>query len=147
MMEIGTDKGIIRIAAGEYAPFQELQHLFLVGDLKRPNPHPFVRDKRIELILCFYQAGDGGEFHWHGEVTEYEVVLEGRIAYIEAANGATLWFGPGDCSVIPPGLCVKRVVQERSRTVAIKVPSSAEKVHCRSCRRQCISRIEQCEEN
>jgi hypothetical protein len=37
---------------------------------------------------------------------------------------------------------VKRLIPERSRTVAIKVPSSAEKIQCRACSRECPSRQE-----
>jgi hypothetical protein len=133
---------IQRIARQEYEPFQELRHLFLVGDLRLPNPHPFVRDERLELILCFYQAGDDGLPHWHEKVTEYEVVLEGEVGNLDVATGETHWFRPGDLRILPPGTCVKRILRGPARTVAIKVPSNAEKVHCAQCPRECGSRLE-----
>ena len=133
---------IRRIGREEYEPFADLRHLFVVGDLKRPNPHPFVRDPRLELILCFYQPGDDGLPHWHREVTEYEVVIEGEVGHLDTATGETHWFGPGDVRVLPPGVCVQRLVRKRTRTVAIKVPSSAEKVHCAQCPRECARRVE-----
>ena len=133
---------IRRIAREEYERFTDLRHLFLVGDLKRPNPHPFVRDERLELILCFYQAGDDGLPHWHKEITEYEVVLEGEVGDLDVATGEIHWFGPGDFRAVPPGTCVKRLVRQAARTVAIKAPSSAEKVHCAQCTRECGSRVE-----
>lgn len=126
----------------EYAPFSDRKHLFLAGDLRHPNPHPFIRDARIEWIECFYEAGDDGLPHWHREVTEYETVLEGEIGYFEAATGETNWFRPGDFSAIPAGVCVKRIVRERSRTVAVKVPSSGERVVCSCCPRECAWRID-----
>jgi len=130
-----------RIAREEYEPFRALKHLFIVGDLQRPNPHPFVRDARLELILCFYGAGDDGVPHWHAEVTEYELVLEGEVGHRDIATGETRWSGPGDVSVIAPGECVQRLVRTATRTVAVKVPSSAEKVHCGACARECGARL------
>lgn len=133
---------IHRIDREEYEQFADLGHLFLVGDLKRPNPHPFVRDSRLELILCFYQAGDDGLPHWHQDVTEYEVVLEGEVGHLDVVTGEIQWFGPGDFRAVEPGTCLKRLVRKAARTVAVKTPSSAEKVHCAQCRRECNSRVE-----
>jgi hypothetical protein len=133
---------IQRIGREEYEPFADLRHLFLVGDLQRPNPHPFVRDSRLELILCFYQPGDDGLPHWHEKVTEYEVVLEGEVGHLDVATGETHWFGPGDVRVLTPGVCMKRLLRRAARTVAVKVPSNAEKVHCAQCPRECASRLE-----
>jgi len=141
MMERFTNGAVLRIARGEYEPFADLRHLFLVGDLKRTNPHPFVRDSRLEMILCYYQPGDDGLHHWHREVTEYEVVLEGEVGHLDVVTGETHWFGPGDVRVLPPGVCVQRRIRSAARTVAIKVPSSDDKVHCAQCSRECASRI------
>jgi mannose-6-phosphate isomerase-like protein (cupin superfamily) len=132
---------VLAIRREEYAPFENQKHLFLTGDLQQPNSHPFFRDARIECILCFYQPGDNGAFHWHNELTEYETVLEGEIGYFEVATGETNWFREGDFIVIPPGVCVKRVVRERARTLAMKVPSSAERTTCSCCERECAWRI------
>jgi len=130
-----------RIARVEYESFAALKHLFLVGNLQRQNPHPFVRDRRLELILCFYDPGDDGLPHWHAEVTEYELVLEGDIGHRDTVTGETYWFGPGDLRVLEPGACVQRIVRAPTRTVAIKVPSNAEKVHCGECPRECAARL------
>jgi quercetin dioxygenase-like cupin family protein len=146
MTERRTNGSVLQIGRAEYEPFAGLKHLFLVGDLQRENPHPFVRDPRLELILCFYNPGDDGLPHWHREVTEYEVVLEGEVGYFDIGAGETHCFGPGDLSVLPPGTCVKRIVRTSARTVAIKVPSSAEKVHCAECARDCASRLSPCRE-
>jgi quercetin dioxygenase-like cupin family protein len=141
MREQQTRKRVGIIRRDEYSPFEDRKHVFLTGDLQRPNPHAFVRDPRLEWILCFYEPGDDGLPHWHSEVTEYETVLEGEIGYFEAATGETNWFRAGDFSVIPAGVCVTRVVRERSRTVAVKVPSSGERVVCTGCPRECAWRI------
>ncbi len=140
-MERKTTGSVQRIDRSEYEPFAALQHLFLVGDLQRETPHPFVRDPRLELILCCYKPGDDGLPHWHREVTEYEIVIKGESEILEVATGQTHRFGAGDLIVIPPGACVKRQVHTPLRTVAIKVPSSAEKVHCAGCQRECSARL------
>ena len=125
----------------EYLPFSDQKHVFLTGDLQQPNPNPFIRDSRLEWILCFYEPGDDGVPHWHRNVTEYESIVEGEVGYFEAATGETSWFRAGDFSAIPAGVCVRRIVRERSRTIAVKVPSSAERVVCGSCARECAWRI------
>lgn len=131
-----------RIAFDSYGPhLEEIQHLFLVGDLRLPTPHPFFRDSRVEMILATYDAGDDGQFHWHREVTEYEMILEGTIGYQHASDGRTILFGPGDLSLVAEGECVRRLVPARSRTLAIKVPSRpGDKVHCDQCGRDCTFR-------
>jgi mannose-6-phosphate isomerase-like protein (cupin superfamily) len=132
-----------RIAAEEYgSSFGALQHIFLVGNLQRPCPHPFFRDQRMELIVCQYEAGDHGRFHWHPEVTEYEFVVEGEVAYREAATGETTVFRAGDLATVPAGVCVERIMRTPSRTLAVKVPSNDMKIHCRDCRRECRLRVE-----
>ena len=141
MTEQQTGKRVAIIRRDEYSPFENQKHLFLTGDLQLPNPHAFIRDARLEWILCFYEAGDNGVPHWHPEVTEYETVLEGEIGYFEAATGETNWFRSGDFSAIPAGVCVTRIVRERSRTVAVKVPSNGERVVCTGCPRECAWRI------
>ena len=141
MMERPVNGSVQRINRSEYEPFIERQHLFLVGNLQRENPHPFVRDQRLELILCYYQPGDDGLPHWHREVTEYEIVLEGVSEALDVATGRTHWFGVGDLIVIPPGVCVQRLIRKPTRTLAIKIPSHAEKVHCAGCSRECPARL------
>lgn len=141
MSEPQTADRIKVIRRDDYSPFTDQKHLFLTGDLQRPNPHSFIRDPRLEWIFCFYEAGDDGVPHWHKDVTEYETVLEGEIGYFEAATGETNWFRTGDFSAIPAGVCVTRIVRERSRTIAVKVPSSGERVVCTGCTRECAFRI------
>jgi mannose-6-phosphate isomerase-like protein (cupin superfamily) len=131
--------GVIR--REEYVPFAGQKHVFLTGDLKRPNPNPFIREPRLEWVFCFYEAGDDGVPHWHRQVTEYETVLEGEIGYLEAASGETTWLQPGDFTTVPAGVCVKRIVRTRSRTIATKVPSLDERVVCSECARECRARI------
>lgn len=131
-----------RISSESYVEFApELKHIFLAGNLKKSTPHPFVRDDRVEVIACFYDAGDDGRFHWHPEVTEYEFVLSGKIGYLDVRNGETLWYEQGDFSIVPAEACVKRIVPVASRTLAIKVPSDSRKVHCDGCDRLCDFRV------
>jgi quercetin dioxygenase-like cupin family protein len=142
-MERPLTGGVVRIRHAEYAEaLPELKHVFLVGDLQRPTPHPFIRDRRVELIVVSYEAGDEGRYHWHPDVTEYEIVTEGEIGYFEVATGETHWFDAGDLIAIPAGACVKRLVRRPARGVTLKVPSAAGKVHCQCCARECAWRVE-----
>jgi hypothetical protein len=144
-MERAVGDRIVRIDRAEYAGALPVdKHVFLVGDLRRPTSHPFVRDARVELIVVDYVAGDDGAAHWHPDVTEYELVLEGEIGYFEVATGTTHWFAPGDLVAIPPRACVRRVVRRAARGLAVKVPSSAGKVHCDACARACAWRVAPC---
>ena len=136
-----TDK--LRIIRKEdYEPFATaLKHVYLTGDLQRPPPNPFARDGRVEMVLCFYEEGDDAPFHWHSEVTEYDLVIEGELAFVNAADGETLSYGPGDLCVIPAGTCINRLVRRPARTVTMKVPSlSHDKVECPDCERDCAFR-------
>ena len=144
MNELSTSdfSGIDVIRADTWQQYAAtLKHVFLVGNLQRPIPHPFLRREDIEVIMCHYQPGDDGIPHWHQEVDEIEVVLAGRLGYHEIATNTTQWFGPGDLFIIGRGICVQRFVREPARTLAIKIPSSAEKVQCQLCSRNCTFRI------
>jgi hypothetical protein len=142
-MERTDPNGLVRIGSQEYEPhFQDLQHIFLVGDLKNASPHPFFRDPRVEFIVCEYAVGDHGAYHWHPVTTEYEFVLEGSMVYQDAATGEMQRFRPGDLRMVPPGACVRRFIDEPCRTVAIKVPSGDRKIHCRDCQRSCEERMQ-----
>lgn len=131
------------IRAGDYAPGRTPEsHIFLVGNLGRPTDTPYFRESRLEWIVCRYQAGEDGRPHWHESVTEYEMVLEGRVGYFEIATEQMHWFDPGDFFRIPPRACVKRIVPMAAGTIAVKVPSNPEKVHCCDCSRDCPHRLE-----
>lgn len=141
-MEHKLGKKVQRIALSEYAEvLPAIKHVFLVGDLQKPTPHPFIREQRVELIVCSYQPNDNGQFHWHPRVTEYEWVVEGEIGYFEVATEQTHWFTAGDLIVIPNGVCVRRLVREVARTIALKIPSLDEKIHCAQCNRTCSWRV------
>lgn len=133
-------EGLIRIEAQQLEPFRDLKHVFLVGNLQHEVCHPFVRDDRLEVILCYYEAGDDGLFHRHPHVTEYEYVLAGSVSYFDVATGQEVSFSTGDFCVIPAGICVQRRVRQRARTLALKVPSADDKVHCAECDRECAYR-------
>lgn len=119
-----------------------LKHVFLVGDLQRAVPHPFLRRSDAEIIWCEYNAGDDGRPHWHATVDEIEVVLKGEVGYRDIGSEEVFWFREGDLVNVPRGVCVERFVREPARTLAIKLPSRAEKVHCGECRRACAQRRE-----
>jgi ethanolamine utilization protein EutQ (cupin superfamily) len=137
-----------KIAAADYGSSVGTQpHIFLVGDLQRPCPHPFFRDARVEVIACHYQSGDHGAFHWHPGVTEYEYIVEGEVVYREAATGKVTVFHAGDLATVPAGVCVERRIDAPCRTLAVKVPSDHVKIHCRECSRACDYRVEPFQEN
>jgi mannose-6-phosphate isomerase-like protein (cupin superfamily) len=133
--------GLTAVRRGEYDEYRsQLEHLFLTGDLRLPTPHPFFRRDDIEVILCTYDAGDVGEPHWHENVDELEMVLEGELQYREAPSGRTFTFETGDFVHIPKGTCVKRNVLSASRTLAMKIPSDSSRVVCSDCARVCSYR-------
>jgi uncharacterized cupin superfamily protein len=130
------------IARKEYQAYAgPLKHLYLVGNLQRPVPHPFFRETRAEIALCTLQPGDNGRFHWHPFVTEYEHILEGRLGYFSVAEGRETWFEAGDLISVPAGVCVRRLVREPVRTLTVKVPSQDDKIHCERCDRICPHRV------
>ena len=120
-----------------------LKHVFLAGNLQRPVPHPFLRRTDAEIIWCDYQAGDNGRPHWHAEVDEIEIVLRGRIGCRDIATGEVIWFEAGDLLSVSRGVCVERIIAEPTQTLAVKLPSRQDKVHCRDCDRTCAQRREE----
>ena len=130
---------VSRIARDDYfLHSRELQHVFLTGDLRKSTPHPFFRDERVEFIYCDYQAGDDGEFHWHHDITEYQIVVSGAFGHLDAASGETVWCGAGDVSTTPAGICTKRIIRDDTVTIALKIPSiPGDKVFCADCARVC----------
>ena len=121
--------------------YKENKHVFLVGNLTKPTKYPFIRDSRVEFIVCSYKTGDHGDFHWHEDLDEYEIVIEGTIGYHYACSDVKEWFRKGDFSFIPAGVCVKRLVNEPARTIAVKVPSNSSKTFCNQCNRICHNRL------
>ena len=110
--------------------FKNNSHVFLVGDLKKSINHDYIKDTRIEFILCRYEKGDHGEPHWHPETDEYEIITSGKIGYQDCMSGNITWYQKGDFSYIPAKKCVKRLVYTKSETIAVKVPSDDKKYIC-----------------
>ncbi len=139
----GVPSGIHFIPATSYlGSSTSAKHVFLVGNLQRPSDTPFFRDERVEWIVCRYDADDDGQPHWHDVVTEYEMVTDGTVGYLEIATDTIHWFRAGDFFTIPRGVCVKRLVPDRATSIVIKIPSRSDKVHCDSCERVCLHRLE-----
>lgn len=134
--------GEISYIRHESYDFDKAQHLFLIGDLKNKQLAPFFFDKRIELILCNYAVGENSIPHWHSVVDEYEIIIAGELVYIDSQSKKRLIFNKGDLVKIPSGVCVQRIVNEPTTTIAIKVPSNNEKIMCCQCERNCDSRMD-----
>lgn len=132
---------MIKIPKKEYENL-ELKHIFLAGELQRKVPHRFIKDNRLEFILCRYNEGDHGEYHRHPYIDEYEIVIDGKMGYKSAFTGEYLQFEKGDFIHIPAGLCVRRIVIRKSQTLTIKVPSRDDKITCNICpwKGKCIKR-------
>jgi quercetin dioxygenase-like cupin family protein len=140
--DCSLDQRVVQIKRAEYNhALSGLRHIFLVGNLQRPTPHPFLKDERLEVVLCHYHVGDDGRYHWHRGVTEYEIVIEGEIGYFEVSTDQVHWLRPGDFVMIPAGTCVKRLVRDSAYALAVKIPSADDKVHCSECHRHCNWRM------
>jgi len=134
--------GISSISAASWNHSIEiLKHTFLVRNLKKSVPHPFLRRNDLELIICSYVAGDHGEPHWHLEVDEFEFVIDGAVIYEESQTGEIHHFIKNDLIHIPMGVCVKRIVTSTCKTLTVKIPSKLDKVICSACSRICTKRI------
>jgi mannose-6-phosphate isomerase-like protein (cupin superfamily) len=141
-MEKTVSGNVVRIGREEYQDsLAGMRHLFLVGDLKRPTPAPFIRDQHLEMVYCEYQAGDVEAFHWHSVVTEYEFVIEGKLSIIEVDSSQEHILSTGDMFAIPPNACVCRAFLQPTRTMTIKVPSCSDKINCPLCERDCSFRM------
>jgi hypothetical protein len=110
-----------KINLSEYRKYvPELKHVYLTGDLKQPVLHPSIRDLRVEFILTSYVSRDHGLIHWHSEVTEYEVMIEGKMAYFDVATKNVLSIAPEISSsfslgIVSDALSKKAVDPSRSK--------------------------------
>jgi hypothetical protein len=141
MNKVADESNIGVIRAKQWRPYaKEFAHVFLAGNLQRPVPHPYFQRDDVEIICCDYAPGAHGLPHWHAQVDEFELVISGRVGYVETTTAALHWFDAGDLINIEHGICVTRVVEIPTQTIAIKLPSSSEKVHCAQCDRSCRQR-------
>ena len=75
---------------------------YLVGDLKLPQELEFIRDKDVEMGMTNYSEYALEKPHYHTEVTEYQIILNGSAKYIDLDLNKEITVTKGDVFVIRP---------------------------------------------
>lgn len=86
---------------------------WFIGDF----PEAVVRTKDFEVCWSTNQAGNVDRPHYHKEITEVQLITEGRMII----NGEE--FGPGDIYISEPGEEYRAHYLEDTQVVAVKFPS------------------------
>ena len=137
-----------QIQASDYLPFLDaLKHVYVVGDLQQPVPHPFIRDDRLELVIVAYPAGTVHQRHWHAELTEYMVVIAGELRAVMIPSGEELIIQAGDMLHVPPETCLQLTTIDDANLMVVKVPSVNDKITCNRCQRDCEWRLDESHED
>lgn len=141
-MQKFSPENLLHVTSAEITAYTEaFKHLYLVGNLQKPVPHPYVVDQRLEFVLCNYESGDQGIRHWHRELTEYTFVIQGRLSYMDIVSEQVYDLESGDFFVIPAGQCMSLTIDRPTTALTIKVPSILDKVYCTQCSRVCKARL------
>ncbi len=116
---------------------------YLVGNLKRPQQLPFVRDDAVEIGITYYDKNTEEPAHWHPFQREYQYVLMGSTVYRDSITGHEYRYQAGDFYAILPEICYSQESTAETTILFIKHPAVDDKMVCRNCLREnCPSRLE-----
>lgn len=105
---------------------------YLVGDLKRPQKLPHIKNKNLEVGITRYNEGGKEEPHYHSTATEYQYVISGSTTYFDLGSSEEHKFFQGDFYVIQPNTIYAQKSLPGTTILFIKVPSINDKHVVRS---------------
>lgn len=100
---------------------------YLVGDLKRPQKLPHIKDENLEMGITSYSEGGIEGPHYHSTATEYQYVLSGSTTYFDLGSNKEHKFSQGDFYVIHPNTTYAQKSLPGTAILFIKVPSINDK--------------------
>ena len=100
---------------------------YLVGDLKKPQLLPFIRDTQLEIGITDYKEFTVEKPHVHDQTHEYQYMLQGETEYMNVDTGEVFRFSEGDFYYIPTHTPYAQKSKPGTRILCIKTPSLNDK--------------------
>lgn len=105
---------------------------YLTGDLKLPQVLDYIKDDNVEIGISRYKEYGVEEPHYHNEVSEYHIILEGKTKYVDVSENIEYSFQKGDFYIIRPNTIYIQKSLEGTQLMFIKVPGKNDKVKVES---------------
>lgn len=100
---------------------------YLVGHLQRPQNLAHLDSEDVEIGISSYETFATEATHRHSVAVEYQYVLSGWTAYLDADTQEEHHFTTGDFYAIYPGTSYAQKSKPGTRILFIKVPSINDK--------------------
>ncbi len=107
--------------------FVNEQRQYLTGDLKLPQQLKFIKDENVEIGISRYKEYKVEMPHYHTEVAEYHIILEGETKYVNITENKEYIFKKGDFYIIRPNTIYIQKSISGTELMFIKVPGVNDK--------------------
>lgn len=101
---------------------------YLVGNLQLPQELTNIHDDNVELGITKYSNFKFEVPHFHTEVTEYQMILDGAAKYVDLSQNQEYLLEKGDVFVIRPNTTYIQKSPKGTVILFFKYPGKNDKV-------------------
>lgn len=110
--------------------FESETRQYITGKLSLPQVLSYIEDENVEIGISRYKEYQVEKPHYHTEVSEYHIILEGETKYVNVTENEEYIFKKGDFYIIRPNTIYIQKSLAGTQLMFIKVPGKNDKVSC-----------------
>ncbi|MGG7058956.1 hypothetical protein ACQPUZ_11720 [Clostridium tertium] len=110
--------------------FKSEQRQYLTGILKIPQVLDYIKDDKVEIGISRYKEYKYENPHYHTDVSEYHIILNGETKYVNITENKEYIFKKGDFYIIRPNTIYIQKSLDETEIMFIKVPGINDKTKC-----------------
>lgn len=103
---------------------------YITGKLSLPQVLNYIEDENVEIGISRYKEYKIEKPHYHTEVSEYHIILEGETKYVNITENEEYIFEKGDFYIIRPNTVYIQKSIPGTQIMFIKVPGKNDKISC-----------------
>lgn len=110
--------------------FESETRQYITGKLSLPQALNYLEDENVEIGISRYKEYKIEKPHYHTEVSEYHIILEGETKYVNVTENEEYIFKKGDFYIIRPNTIYIQKSIAGTELMFIKVPGKNDKINC-----------------
>lgn len=110
--------------------FESETRQYITGKLSLPQALNYLEDENVEIGISRYKEYKIEKPHYHTEVSEYHIILEGETKYVNVTENEEYIFKKGDFYIIRPNTIYIQKSTAGTELMFIKVPGKNDKINC-----------------
>ena len=101
---------------------------YLVGNLKEPQILEHINDDEVEIGISYYKEFTTDKPHKHSEVTEYQIILQGKSSIKNLITNEIIELNEGDFYIVHKNTPYAQKSAKNTKILFFKHPGMNDKI-------------------